>query len=708
MSYKRPRQSSPHNANKRSRGKAHSTYISLGTELPDQDGDDGAFVPEWKQTVTDEQGRRRLHGAFTGGFSAGYFNTVGSKEGWKPTTFVSSRKNRKDSSAFAQRPEDFMDKEDLAQAAESRHLETAHAFAGIGGSGQAHDNGSFGLFLTQEDTMGVKLAQKMGWRRDQGIGRKVRRNARLDDGSEPTVASVHLFAPQDTRAMIIPREEVRRKGLGYSSEARLSVREETEFERPNLLQFDRLERPKQSSMVHKPPTKQSSFGVGVLNDTGSDDEDPYDLGPKISFNKTLGKDKKGKKPSKFAKAGAGNKHLFVSKKQSPTALVSLPKHSMDGRLPLNGFTLAAGFSELNTKPKYPPPKIPAGWKSSKHTPPTSSSEQYTSVADAARASTLNAKDRADLLGEKALPGKSIFDFIPKEARDRLANLSGKSDLPQGLGQPGPTAHLPADKAQPKDLWSLIPSLDKSLAAGALAKGATGWMPYAEDLPKRARYIGFLELRAGLEDDLPERLAGVSISDWTKELQEFAHAAQVFKPATGLMASRFTSSRSTSEGAIADNLLRPPPAKPADPAEEAAKLNMHGAMTRSVFPFYPSSLLCKRFNVKAPPHMRNDPDAGTASHKRQTEEPVSKSAMEQMRMEILTNPPAPDLQRPSWMGRATSSLTTESAAATAAAESQPQPGARAVVDVEKNEALAHSRAPEDVFKDIFGDDDEDDE
>lgn len=25
--------------------------------------------------------RRRLHGAFTGGFSAGYYNTVGSKEG---------------------------------------------------------------------------------------------------------------------------------------------------------------------------------------------------------------------------------------------------------------------------------------------------------------------------------------------------------------------------------------------------------------------------------------------------------------------------------------------------------------------------------------------------------------------------------------------------------------------------------------------------
>jgi len=31
--------------------------------------------------VRDDEGRRRFHGAFTGGFSAGYYNSVGSKEG---------------------------------------------------------------------------------------------------------------------------------------------------------------------------------------------------------------------------------------------------------------------------------------------------------------------------------------------------------------------------------------------------------------------------------------------------------------------------------------------------------------------------------------------------------------------------------------------------------------------------------------------------
>ena len=77
-----------------------------------------------------------------------------------------------------------MDEEDLAAAAESRQLETAHNFAGSGGSRQHNDDGLFGLFMTQEETMGVKLAQKMGWRRDQGIGRKVCRTANLEDGAQ--------------------------------------------------------------------------------------------------------------------------------------------------------------------------------------------------------------------------------------------------------------------------------------------------------------------------------------------------------------------------------------------------------------------------------------------------------------------------------------------------------------------------------------------
>jgi len=63
----------------------------------------------WEQTPTDEKGRKRFHGAFTGGFSAGHFNTCGSKEGWQPSNFLS----KKDVKSKKQTIFDFMDEEDI-------------------------------------------------------------------------------------------------------------------------------------------------------------------------------------------------------------------------------------------------------------------------------------------------------------------------------------------------------------------------------------------------------------------------------------------------------------------------------------------------------------------------------------------------------------------------------------------------------------------
>lgn len=54
--------------------KKEAPYVVYGTAFPPLDGDirdDGSYVPLWQQEVRDERGRKRLHGAFTGGFSAG-------------------------------------------------------------------------------------------------------------------------------------------------------------------------------------------------------------------------------------------------------------------------------------------------------------------------------------------------------------------------------------------------------------------------------------------------------------------------------------------------------------------------------------------------------------------------------------------------------------------------------------------------------------
>lgn len=65
------------------------------------------------QIAVDSNGRRRFHGAFTGGFSAGYWNTVGSKEGWTPQSFKSSRNEK--ASHSTQQADDFMDEEDVGE-----------------------------------------------------------------------------------------------------------------------------------------------------------------------------------------------------------------------------------------------------------------------------------------------------------------------------------------------------------------------------------------------------------------------------------------------------------------------------------------------------------------------------------------------------------------------------------------------------------------
>ncbi|KAL0377055.1 UNVERIFIED_CONTAM: G patch domain-containing protein TGH [Sesamum calycinum] len=140
-------------------------------------------LPPWKQEVTDEEGRRRFHGAFTGGFSAGYYNTVGSKEGWTPQSFTSSRKNRaevKKQSIYS-----FLDEDEKAEL-EGRSLGTSMQFDTFGFTaaelarkqaekeqqqrpstipGPVPDE----LIVPATESIGVKLLLKMGWRQGRSI-----------------------------------------------------------------------------------------------------------------------------------------------------------------------------------------------------------------------------------------------------------------------------------------------------------------------------------------------------------------------------------------------------------------------------------------------------------------------------------------------------------------------------------------------------------
>lgn len=607
-----------------------------------------------------------------------------------------------------------MDEEDLREQEESRKLQTTEGFAGFGltDADATRRAGLMDLLKTGGETMGVKLLKRMGWREGQGIGPKVRRKANLDEGTAVTgdgSEETYLFAPENPPMVSFIRK-TDFKGLGFEGETRLegpiTGRDEQHDDEDSFF-GDRLATDKKSkSKAKAKDSRRGGFGVGILNDIGSDDEDPYSLGPQIAYNKTVGGDKKKKKPkSTIASANPllDTKPVFISKKVAAARTLGGFRKCRDGRLPLDGFVLADTLSGLSiSDKKYEPPKIPEGWKSTKQsTKTTRDASTYVSTADAAKASSLDPVKRAAALGEAQLPGKSIFDWMTPEARERIAKLTGNTNLPPALGEKAPKGFKTSDSQKRKDLWDLVPKLDKQTAVQALTRAVSGWMPYSEDEQKRARYRTFLEVRAGVRDHLPDRVPGSSTDDWVNEMQEFARAAEVFKPMSGIMASRFTSA-STGPKVASDAPhnstnapLSRPIEKPDPPAVAAAKIGMFGQMTRSSISFYPSRLLCKRFNVKPPSHVQIDPgehpggsesvpgthfqSGGYQTDAATRKELVSQEVMNMILMESSRRPQPPVEARPVQL-----------------------------VKPERNEALEAERPDDAVFKAIFGGDDETEE
>lgn len=232
------------------------------------------------------------------------------------------------------------------------------------------------------------------------------------------------------------------------------------------------------------------------------------------------------------------------------------------------------------------------------------------------------------------------------------------------------------------------------------------MPYAEDLDKRERYRRFLEIQAGMRltdygEELPPRAPGVNQADWVQELQEFARAAEVFKPVSGLMASRFTSASSGTAGTTSstdpssESLLSYKKRKPEDPQEAAAKIGMFGQLTRSAVNFYPTRLLCKRFGVSMP----DIPNRTEATNFNSTPNTTPAS----------THPGRP--HQPNLEAESVQSDRSHREEAKSSSMAQVSVAAEAgggVVDPDRNEAVEAPRPSMNLFKAVFGDSDSEDE
>ncbi|CEP08476.1 hypothetical protein [Parasitella parasitica] len=637
---------------------ATESFVVFGTAFPETTEKDrragrtdaGQFVPTWKQEARDEQGRRRFHGAFTGGFSAGYFNTVGSKEGWTPTNYVSSRNARNERKDA--RPEDFMDEEDLEAMAGARKLVATEEFDILGGTerelaarrkhqqeekarGSGLDflgSSLINMLGPPKDSVGVRLLRKMGWRPGQGIGPRIKRRIQYEEDEnsddDSTLNSI-TFAPRDTP---IENFQPKRDTYGLGFDLSSSVPEVAEMKRLRELTRQKEKSGEQADKKNRSSfgifesggRKVEAFGLGALEDD-EEEEDIYRT-DSANYHTSLYDDESG-----LTRDQLRNQTMERQRQRMEDADQS--KHMLkcsDGRPPLKGFHVSNQKQQIGKW--HAPPKVPADF-TGEHTMKEDQDNQ-TNAPKIPKDSLFSFEERGNALGEKPIEQRSVFDYMPKHSKDRLDQAVGYF------------IDLGKDKSQ----LSEFPTIPKDVARLALQ----GFMPFGDNPKKQARYRNYLENQAGMlsEIGVPKTVLpipeGLTYETGMKEMDEFAKAARIFRPISAMMSGRFTSASETSKNIEVVNFegglkteeqyrkekeqrikdIPKPEKKQLSQEAEAAAMKMFGSLTRTVKPFYPNRLVCKRFNVKDPhPDHDHTTDKAAGRTRGGNKDALSKESME---------------------------------------------------------------------------------
>ncbi|XP_070985321.1 G patch domain-containing protein 1-like isoform X1 [Oncorhynchus clarkii lewisi] len=556
-------------------------FVTFGTPLEPLEEDEPLRkpVPLHEQTVKDEKGRyQRFHGAFTGGFSAGYFNTVGTKEGWTPATFVSSRQQK--AGRQNARPEDFMDEEDLGDhGIAPRQITTTADFASgrkdvirdkaraitslsapIPGDTVLED-----LVAPARSSMGVELLRKMGWKDGQGVGPRVKRrlckqradsatrafgsasppngsSESQDEEDEEFLPENLTFAPKDVTPIdFTPKVDLH--GLGYRGLNPLAaLRGGPGAGHINLFTMDSDRTNSLFGADRKGHRRRGGvagqgFGVGAMED---DDEDIYHRDIMSNYDTVLG----GEEPGDGLYGWTAPQQYNRKKKD----------HSKDaaylGKI-LEGFTLAS--DKLETKTIFPPPNLPRDFRPVHYfRPVVDLSSVSPMVAQALQTSRghmaqeepskggrhqLDSAQRRELLGEATLQGpSSVFDLLKVEDRERLSGLRRpSSDTSSGPRQPTPgearaavvaagVAAAAARASAQKALSSrFAPHAEQqqqealSVWSGPTAQAQTGqtFKPFERTPHKQARYDLYIDqLKQGDRDAL-ELSLDPTMTEWER-------------------------------------------------------------------------------------------------------------------------------------------------------------------------------------------------
>ncbi|XP_063109003.1 G patch domain-containing protein 1 isoform X3 [Cavia porcellus] len=621
--------------------------VSYGTGLePLEEGERPKKpVPLQDQTVRDEKGRyKRFHGAFSGGFSAGYFNTVGSKEGWTPSTYVSSRQNRADRSVLS--PEDFMDEEDLSEFGiapkaivttddfasktkdkiQEKARQLAAATAPIPGATLLDD-----FIAPAKLSVGFELLRKMGWKEGQGIGPRTKRRPRRqkpdpgvkiygcalppggseesEDEDDDYLPDNVTFAPKDvTPVDFTPKDNVH--GLEYKGLDPHQALFGTSAEHFNLFSGE----PQGASSLlgdaglnkgRKLGISGQAFGVGALEE---EDDDIYATETLSKYDTVL----KDEEPGDGLYGWTAPKQ-YRSQKESEKDLRYIGKI-------LDGFSLAS--KPLSSKKIYPPPELPRDYRPVHYFRPvvaaTSENSRLLQVLSESAGKAvhdptthsrhqLNASKRGELLGEMPVQGSatSVLEFLSQKDRERIKEMKLATDLKAAQLQARSLAQSAANsRARPSS-----PDLGHSpwhvaLGGATAPTRASNFRPFAKDPEKQKRYEKFLlHMKKGQKDAL-ERCLDPSMTEWERgrEREEFARAAQLYTASHSTLSSRFTHAKEEDDSEQVevprDQELVSSQNDVTD-KQSAVKMKMFGKLTRDVFEWHPDKLLCKRFNVPDP-------------------------------------------------------------------------------------------------------------
>ncbi|XP_033081508.1 G patch domain-containing protein 1 [Trachypithecus francoisi] len=616
--------------------------VSYGTGLePLEEGERPKKpIPLQDQTVRDEKGRyKRFHGAFSGGFSAGYFNTVGSKEGWTPSTFVSSRQNRADKSVLG--PEDFMDEEDLSEFGiapkaivttddfasktkdriREKARQLAAATAPIPGATLLDD-----LITPAKLSVGFELLRKMGWKEGQGVGPRVKRRPRRQkpdpgvkiygcalppgssEGSEGEdddyLPDNVTFAPKDvTPVDFTPKDNVH--GLAYKGLDPHQALFGTSGEHFNLFGGG-SERAGDLGEIglnkgRKLGISGQAFGVGALEE---EDDDIYATETLSKYDTVLKDEEPGD-----GLYGWTAPRQYKNQKESEKDLRYIGKI-------LDGFSLAS--KPLSSKKIYPPPELPRDYRPVHYFRPmvatTSENSHLLQVlSESAGKATpdpgthskhqLNASKRAELLGETPIQGSatSVLEFLSQKDKERIKEMKQATDLKAAqLKARSLAQNAQSSRAQPSPAAAAGHcSWHVALGGGTATLKASNFKPFAKDPEKQKRYEEFLvHMKQGQKDAL-ERCLDPSMTEWERgrERDEFARAALLYTSSHSTLSSRFTHAKEEDDS----DQIEVPRDQENDVGDKqsAVKMKMFGKLTRDTFEWHPDKLLCKRFNVPDP-------------------------------------------------------------------------------------------------------------